>query len=185
MSSAWLEANRTKMTHATYVKLLSELNQPQKIYEASLDAQQVNKTLYDNGMGSVLDDKETSLRVRENITNIIDQEQRRLKRPLNREEKQSIIDRALVDVAVVDDAPWWKLGFGRGTEKPIVAMTPEELIGAYKVSSTGDQFDREIIVETPLLSDDQRKLLEKELRDRGIPVTPSTIANLLRKMNRR
>lgn len=185
LSSAWLEANRIKMTHATYVKLLAEVNQPQKIYEASLDAQQVNKTLYDNGMGSLLDDKETSLRVRENITNIIDQEQRRLKRQLNREEKQSIIDRALVNVAVVDNAPWWKLGMGRGEEKPIVAMTPEELIGAYTTSSTGDEFSREIIIETPLLSDDQRKLLENELRARGIPVTPATIANLIRKMNSR
>ena len=185
LTQDYLLENRTKLTHATYVKLLAEVNQPQKIYEASLDAQQVNKTLYDNGMSSLLDDKETSLRVRENITNIIDQEQRRLKRPLNREEKQSIIDRALVDVAVVDNAPWWKLGMGRGEEKPIVAMTPEELIGAYTTSSTGDEFNREIIIETPLLSDDQRKLIEKELRDRGIPVTPSTISNLFRKINRR
>jgi hypothetical protein len=187
LSSAWLEANRTKMTHATYVKLLAEVNQPQKIYEASLDADLLNKTLYDNKMGALLEDKETSLRVRENITALIDQEQRRPERknkgPLNREEKQAIIDRELTNLAFVGNRSWYQ--FGRGDQKPLVEMTPEELMSAYTLSQTVDQTGRVTVTETPLLSKDQRELLEKELRDRGIPVTPSTIANLIRKMNSR
>ena len=187
LSSAWLEANRTKMTHATYVKLLSDVNQPQKVYEASLDADLLNKTLYDNKMGALLEDKETSLRVRENITALIDQEQRRPERknkgPLNREEKQAIIDRELTNLAFVGNRSWYQ--FGRGDQKPLVDMTPEELMSAYKLSKTEDQTGRVTVTETPLLSKDQRELLEKELRDRGIPVTPSTIANLLLRMNAR
>ena len=187
LSSAWLEANRTKMTHATYVKLLSDVNQPQKVYEASLDADLLNKTLYDNKMGALLEDKETSLRVRENITALIDQEQRRPERknkgPLNREEKQAIIDRELTNLAFVGNRSWYQ--FGRGDQKPLVDMTPEELMSAYKLSQTVDQTGRVTVTETPLLSKDQRELLEKELRDRGIPVTPSTIANLLLRMNAR
>jgi len=185
LSSSWLEANRTKMTHATYVKLLADVNQPQKVYEASLDADLLNKTLYDNKMGALLEDKEKSLRVRENITALIDQEQRRPERknkgPLNREEKQAIIDRELTNLAFVGNRSWYQ--FGRGDQKPLVDMKPEELMSAYKLSQTVDQTGRVTVTETPLLSKDQRKLLEKELRDRGIPVTPSTIANLLLRMN--
>ena len=187
LSSAWLEANRTKMTHATYVKLLADVNQPQKIYEASLDADLLNKTLYDNKMGALLDNKETSLRVRENITALIDQEQRRPERknkgPLNRAEKQAIIDRELTNLALVGNRSWYQ--WGRGDEKPLVEMTPEELMSAYRLSQTEDQTGRVTVTETPLLSKDQRELLEKELRDRGIPVTPSTIANLILRKNAR
>lgn len=187
LSSAWLEANRTKMTHATYVKLLADVNQPQKIYEASLDADQLNKTLYDNKMGALLDDKETSLRVRENITALIDQEQRRPERknkgPLNRAEKQAIIDRELTNLALVGNRSWYQ--WGRGDEKPLVEMTPEELMSAYRLSQTEDETGRVTVTETPLLSKDQRELLEKELRGKGIPVTPSTIANLILRKNAR
>jgi hypothetical protein len=187
LSSAWLEANRTKMTHATYVKLLADVNQPQKVYEASLDADLLNKTLYDNKMGALLEDKETSLRVRENITALIDQEQRRPERknkgPLNREEKQAIIDRELTNLAFVGNRSWYQ--FGRGDQKPLVDMTPEELMSAYRLSQTEDETGRVTVTETPLLSKDQRELLEKELRDRGIPVTPSTIANLILRKNAR
>lgn len=187
LSSAWLEANRTKMTHATYVKLLGDVNQPQKIYEASLDADLLNKTLYDNKMGALLDDKETSLRVRENITALIDQEQRRPERknkgPLTRPEKQAIIDRELTNLAFIGNRSWYQ--WGRGEEKPLVDMTPEELMSAYRLSKTEDETGRVTVTETPLLSKDQRELLEKELRDRGIPVTPSTIANLILRKNAR
>jgi hypothetical protein len=138
-------------------------------------------------MGALLEDKETSLRVRENITALIDQEQRRPERknkgPLNREEKQAIIDRELTNLAFVGNRSWYQ--FGRGDQKPLVDMTPEELMSAYKLSQTVDQTGRVTVTETPLLSKDQRELLEKELRDRGIPVTPSTIANLLLRMNAR
>jgi hypothetical protein len=187
LSSAWLEANRTKMTHATYVKLLSDVNQPQKIYEASLDADLLNKTLYDNKMGALLDDKEKSLRVRENITALIDQEQRRPERknkgPLTRPEKQAIIDRELTNLALIGNRSWYQ--YGRGDEKPLVEMTPEELMSAYRLSQTEDETGRVTVTETPLLSKDQRELLEKELRGRGIPVTPSTIANLILRKNAR
>lgn len=187
LTADYVEKIKHKVTHSTYVKLLTELKQPQKIYEASLDADQLNKTLYDNKMSALLDDKETSLRVRENITALIDQEQRRPERknkgPLNRAEKQAIIDRELTNLALVGNRSWYQ--WGRGDEKPLVEMTPEELMSAYRLSQTEDQTGRVTVTETPLLSKDQRELLEKELRDRGIPVTPSTIANLILRKNAR
>lgn len=187
LTADYVEKIKHKVTHSTYVKLLTELKQPQKIYEASLDADQLNKTLYDNKMGALLDDKETSLRVRENITALIDQEQRRPERknkgPLNRAEKQAIIDRELTNLAFIGNRSWYQ--WGRGEEKPLVDMTPEELMSAYRLSKTEDETGRVTVTETPLLSKDQRELLEKELRDRGIPVTPSTIANLILRKNAR
>jgi hypothetical protein len=190
LDTAWLDANRMNMTHATYVKLLVAASKPQEIYEASVNADQLNKTLSDNGMWGLLDDKETSLRVRQNITTIIDQEQRRPDRknkgPLNQEEKQQIIDRELHNVATLDNAPWWKFGLGRGTQKPIVEMTPGEIGGAYKLMETVDpNTGRVTVTEIPLLSKEQRKLLEKALQEKGIPVNDATVANLLLKMNSR
>jgi hypothetical protein len=187
LTADYVEKIKHKVTHSTYVKLLTELKQPEKIYEASLDADLLNKTLYDNKMGALLDDKETSLRVRENITALIDQEQRRPERknkgPLNRAEKQAIIDRELTNLALIGNRSWYQ--WGRGDEKPLVEMTPEELMSAYRLSQTEDETGRVTVTETPLLSKDQRELLEKELRDRGIPVTPSTIANLILRKNAR
>jgi hypothetical protein len=103
--------------------------------------------------------------------------------PLNRAEKQAIIDRELTNLAFVGNRSWYQ--FGRGDQKPLVDMTPEELMSAYRLSKTEDQTGRVTVTETPLLSKDQRELLEKELRDRGIPVTPSTIANLILRKNAR
>ena len=190
LDPAWVDVNRMNMTHATYVKLRAAASKPQEIYEASVNADQLNKTLSDNGMWGLLDDKETSLRVRQNITTIIDQEQRRPDRknkgPLNQEEKQAIIDRELHNVATLNNAPWWKFGLGRGTEKPIVEMTPSEIGGAYRlVESVDPATGRVTTTEVPLLSKEQRKLLEKTLQEKGIPVNDATIANLLLKMNSR
>lgn len=186
LDTAWLDANRMNMTHATYVKLRAAASKPQEIYDASVNADQLNKTLSDNDMWGLLEDKETSLRVRENITTVIDQEQRKIKRPLNREEKQQIIDRELQNVATLDNAPWWQFGLGRGTQKPIVEMTPGEIGGAYKLMETVDpNTGRVTVTEIPLLSKEQRKLLEKALQEKGIPVNDATVANLLLKMNSR
>ena len=190
LDPAWVDVNRMNMTHATYVKLRAAASKPQEIYEASVNADQLNKTLSDNGMWGLLDNKETSLRVRQNITTIIDQEQRRPDRknkgPLNQEEKQAIIDRELQNVATVNDAPWYKFGLGRGTQMPIVQMTPGELGGAYRlVESVDPATGRVTTTEVPLLSKEQRKLLEKTLQEKGIPVNDATIANLLLKMNSR
>jgi len=186
LDTAWIDANRMNMTHATYVKLRAAASKPQEIYDASVNADQLNKTLSDNDMWGLLEDKETSLRVRENITTVIDQEQRKIKRPLNREEKQQIIDRELQNVATLDNAPWWQFGLGRGTQKPIVEMTPSEIGGAYKLMETVDpNTGRVTVTEIPLLSKEQRKLLEKALQEKGIPVNDATVANLLLKMNSR
>lgn len=182
----WVDANRLNMTSATYVKLRMAASKPQEIYDASVNADQLNKTLSDNGMWGLLENKETSLRVRENITTIIDQEQRKIKRPLNREEKQAIIDRELRNVATLDNAPWYQVGLGRGTQMPIVQMTPGELGGAYRIVETVDPMTGRVTTkEVPLLSKEQRKLLEKTLKEMGIPVNDATIANLLLKMNSR
>jgi hypothetical protein len=53
------------------------------------------------------------------------------------------------------------------------------------VESVDPATGRVTTTEVPLLSKEQRKLLEKTLQEKGIPVNDATIANLLLKMNSR
>lgn len=130
LSNEWLAANRTKMTHATYVKLLAEVNQPQKIYEASVNATQLNATLANNGMLNLVDpksdeDKTASLMLRDNIAKLVNAKQATMKTKMTDTEMQVIIDKAIIqDKAFL---PSW----GRDAQKPIAAMTQEELQRGY------------------------------------------------------
>ena len=45
----WLERNRSKMTHSTFVKLLGERGKPDRILSATIDADQLEATLVRNG----------------------------------------------------------------------------------------------------------------------------------------
>lgn len=130
LSNEWLAANRTKMTHATYVKLLADVNQPQKVYEASVNATQLNATLANNGMLNLVDpksdeDKTASLMLRDNIAKLVNAKQATMKTKMTDADMQVIIDKAIIqDKAFL---PSW----GRDAQKPIAAMTQEELQRGY------------------------------------------------------
>lgn len=117
-----------------YAKLTKALQQPeteQKILEANLDEDQVKQTLVDAGLRAIAypnnkDEQEvdTGLRFRENVTSMVDSEQRRLNRKLSREEKQSIIDRAIVQQATIKKPGWF---WTSEVTKPLATMTPDEM----------------------------------------------------------
>jgi hypothetical protein len=130
LSNEWLAANRTKMTHATYVKLLADVNQPQKVYEASVNATQLNATLANNGMLNLVypksdDDKTASVLLRDNIAKLVNAKQATMKTKMTDTEMQVIIDKAIIqDKAFLPS-------LGRDAQKPIAAMTQEELQRGY------------------------------------------------------
>jgi hypothetical protein len=130
LSNDWLAANRTKMTHATYVKLLGDVNKPQAVLEASVNATQLNATLANNGMLNLVDpksddDKTASLLLRDNIAKLVNAKQATMKSKMTADEMQVIIDKAIIqDKAFL---PSW----GRDKQKPIVSMTQEELQRGY------------------------------------------------------
>ena len=130
-----LQERRGQISVGMYAKLTKALQQPeteQKILEANLDEDQVKQTLVDAGLRAIAypnnkDEQEvdTGLRFRENVTSMVDSEQRRLNRKLSREEKQSIIDRAIVQQATFRK-PGMIYGYNEIT-KPMATMTPEEM----------------------------------------------------------
>jgi hypothetical protein len=75
----WLERNRSKMTHATFVRLLGERSKPDRILSATIDADQLEATLTRNGFDTLAapprGDKqaaEQSLFLRDNVKTMID-----------------------------------------------------------------------------------------------------------------
>jgi hypothetical protein len=140
----WLERNRNKMTHATFVRLMAERNKPDRIVAASIDADQLEATLLRNGFDKIANPQKgdsaaqaQSLYMRDNVKTLINAEQERVGRQLSRDEKQGIIDRVMLDKVFV--SRW-----GRDPEVPFAAMSPGELEDAYVTVDRQDVMLRDI-----------------------------------------
>jgi len=140
----WLERNRSKMTHSTFVKLLGERGKPDRILSATIDADQLEATLLRNGFNKIAnpprgDDAAAaqSLYMRDNVKTLINAEQERIGRQLSRDEKQRIIDRTVLDKVFV--SRW-----GSDPEVPFASMTPGELAQAYVTVDKQDIMLRDI-----------------------------------------
>jgi hypothetical protein len=103
LTPEYLDRNRGRMTRETFNRLLGDLNSPEKVLAATLDADQVNATLYANGLNTLANpsrNNEDQLRESELFRNRykqeIDDAQTALKRPLNRREKQDVLDRFIM-----------------------------------------------------------------------------------------
>jgi hypothetical protein len=133
LTREYLEDNRGRMTRDTYIKLLGDVNAPGKVIAATVDADQLEATLFANNMTKMADpksdeDKQASLMFRNSVKTMIDAEQERQKRPLSREEKQRVIDGAIIqygEQAYVERSWWWDKQMSLG------AMTPEQRQSAY------------------------------------------------------
>ncbi len=133
LTREYLEDNRGRMTRDTYIKLLGDVNAPGKVIAATVDADQLEATLFANNMTKMADpksdeDKQASLMFRNSVKTMIDAEQERQKRPLSREEKQRVIDGAIIqygEQAYVERSWWWDKQMSLG------AMTPEQRQAAY------------------------------------------------------
>jgi hypothetical protein len=131
LTREWLERNRTKMTPGTYVKLLGELNQPEKIIEAQVDADDINRLLVDFGMDKYVNpsagtkEKQASLVFRNNIKQMVEVAQRERGGKISPDEKRAIIRKAITDEAYVS------ITWGRDRMMPIAMMTQQEFGKAY------------------------------------------------------
>lgn len=165
----WLERNRNKMTHATFVKLMAERNKPDRIVAASIDADQLEATLLRNGFDKIANPPKgdenaaaQSLYMRDNVKTLINAEQERIGRQLSRDEKQGIIDRVMLDKVFV--SRW-----GRDPEVPFAAMTPEESKQAYVVVEDQEVMLRDIPAA-------RMKQITKALERSGLPTDIRNIA---------
>lgn len=129
LTEEWLDKNRSRMTRETFNRLLKESKDPAKMFEATVDAQQLNATLVDNGFYDIANpgsesDRTKSYLLRNNIESMIDAEQQRLGKKLSRQEKQRIIDQAIIEDRAVRTQ-------GINTNMPVAMMTQEEFRAAY------------------------------------------------------
>jgi hypothetical protein len=156
----WLERNRNKMTHATFVRLMAERTKPEKIIEAQVDADDINRLLVDFGMDRYVGSKpgtkeqQASLIFRNNVTQMIEVRQRERGGKISPDEKREIIRKAIVDEAYVS------IAWASDRRMPVSMMTQEELGKAYY--DIGDQ-------EIPIV---QYRVAEKQLMRAGI-ATPT------------
>lgn len=167
----WLERNRSKMTHATFVRLLGERSKPDRILSATIDADQLEATLTRNGFDTLAapprGDKqaaEQSLFLRDNVKTMIDAEQARVGRALSRTEKQAIMDRAILDKVYVQRS------WSRDPQVPFSALGPDELQQAYVTIGNADVMIRDI---------PERRIMQirNALERAGLPTDLKSIAD--------
>ena len=160
LTRQYLEKHRHEMTHEMYIRLLGELNQPEKIVEAQVDADDINRLLVDFGMDRYVSpkegtkDKQASLIFRNNVKQMIEIRQRERGGKITPDEKRAIIRKAITDEAYVS------ITWGRDRRMPVAMMTQEEFGKAYY--DIGDQ-------EVPIA---QYQMAEEQLMRAGI-ATPT------------
>jgi hypothetical protein len=167
----WLERNRSKMTHATFVKLLADRSKPDRIQAATIDADQLEATLTRNGFDTLAapprGDKqaaEQSLFLRDNVKTMIDAEQARIGRALSRPEKQAIMDRAILDKVYVQRS--WR----SDPQVPFSALGTDELQQAYVTVGKTEVMLRDIPKQ-------RIEQIRNELKSLGLPTDITSIAD--------
>lgn len=167
LTPEWLLEHRASFTRQTYIKLLKDAQRPDKVYEAKIEADQMNLILLENQFGALVtpksdEDKLKSLRLREAVTEQIDRIQKQQQKPVTDEQRRQIIEDRLLDIATVD------VNWGRDRPMPISMMSPEEVLSSYR--DVGGRRE-------PLVSDDARKKIEKALIEANpsVTLTPALI----------
>jgi hypothetical protein len=112
LTKEWLFKNRKDMTTQTYISLTKELNSAEfknKQSDAKVNADQLNETLYRNGLNDLASPKSgddaqasASLYLRNSINQQIAIEQTRLKRKPTTDEIQKIIDRNIMNRGTIE-----------------------------------------------------------------------------------
>jgi hypothetical protein len=159
-TAADIDRIRMDISPQLYVKLRSQLNEPEKIIEAQVDADDINRLLVDFGMDRYVDpktgtkDKQASIILRNNIKQMIEVRQRERGGKISPDEKREIIRKAIVDEAYVS------VSWASDPRMPVAMMTQEEIGKAYY--DIGDQ-------EVPIA---QYRMAEQQLIRAGI-ATPT------------
>jgi murein DD-endopeptidase MepM/ murein hydrolase activator NlpD len=112
LTKEWLFENRASMTQKTYIDLTKESNSAEfknKQSDAKVNADQLNETLYRNGLNDLASPKSgddaqasASLYLRNSINQQIAIEQTRLKRKPTTDEIQKIIDRNIMNRGTIE-----------------------------------------------------------------------------------
>jgi hypothetical protein len=121
---------RMDISPQLYIKLRERLNQPEKIIEATVDAEETSRILYDFGMDAYVapapgsDEKKARLILNDSISMRLTSEQTQRGGKLAPEERRRIIKEMVLDKAYIPD--WFT-----DTEMPYEMMTQEQRSTAY------------------------------------------------------
>jgi len=121
---------RMDISPQLYIKLRERLNQPEKIIEATVDAEETSRILYDFGMDAYVapapgsNEKKARLILNDSISMRLTSEQTQRGGKLAPEERRRIIKEMVLDKAYIPD--WFT-----DTEMPYEMMTQEQRSTAY------------------------------------------------------
>lgn len=139
LTEKFLDDNASKLTIETRIRLRKELAQPERIFEATVDAQQLNATLLNNNFENLARpktdaDRAASVLLINNVEATIDAEQQRLGKKLNRREKQDIIDQTII----IEKAKVAGGLFSSAIKAPLSAMTDEQILQARMIEQRAE-----------------------------------------------
>lgn len=127
---AWVRQHWSKMSLELRTKIRQMQNAPEKILEASYDTDMLKNTLYEAGLGDLLEkpgdaEKQQYVTLSNNVKSQIDFLQRQKGGKLTRTETQDVIDRAIMVFGKgAEEKPWW---FDRSFDQPLATMASEDL----------------------------------------------------------
>lgn len=128
----WLFKNRDRMTRQTFIKLLGDVNSPDNVKSAAMDADQLNSILLANDLGELVqpqtdDQKNESIVLRSLIKDALIEQQSSRKEPLDMQEKRKVMERVIMQYGEKAYTPDWFTD----SQKRIGALTDDEMQTAY------------------------------------------------------
>ncbi len=173
-----IEKYRDKLSEGDYRQFYARAYSSNEttVRAVSIDNQQLDGIFNANGLGRLVspkagtEDAAASIKIQNQIRDIIDTEQTVTGKELTRDRKRQIMEQVIMDQAFVSE-------WGRDPRKPVALLTEDEMAEAY-VQVGGEE------VKLTAIPAEQRRQITQTLTRRGRPVTEQAIAELWVKAGR-
>lgn len=173
-----IEKYRDKLSEGDYRQFYARAYSSNEttVRAVSIDNQQLDGIFNANGLERLVspkagtEDAAASIKIQNQIRDIIDTEQTVTGKELTRDRKRQIMEQVIMDQAFVSE-------WGRDPRKPVALLTEDEMAEAY-VQVGGEE------VKLTAIPAEQRRQITQTLTRRGRPVTEQAIAELWVKAGR-
>lgn len=173
-----IEKYRDKLSESDYRQFYARAYSSNEttVRAVSIDNQQLDGIFNANGLERLVspkagtEDAAASIKIQNQIRDIIDTEQTVTGKELTRDRKRQIMEQVIMDQAFVSE-------WGRDPRKPVALLTEDEMAEAY-VQVGGEE------VKLTAIPAEQRRQITQTLTRRGRPVTEQAIAELWVKAGR-
>jgi hypothetical protein len=169
LTESWVMANRDRMSTSTFIRLLDDARNPERVIEATVNARQLSAILYNSDLPKLADpDSRRPEQVQQrllldaSIQQAIDMEQKQRGRKLNMDESRQIMERVVLQQV-------YEERFGKDPTRIYATMTREEKKNAYVTVGGQPIYMRDIGEQTI-------REIEQDLIGVDIPPTMQNIA---------